>query len=52
MMLNAGNKPIGLGAGIGMLAALVFIGFITSLFLLWSVSCIGGGAILLAGGFC
>lgn len=48
MMLNAGNKPIGLGAGIGMLAALVFIGFITSLFLLWSVSCYcPGGWILL-----
>lgn len=51
-MLSASNKPIGLGAGLGMVAALVLIGFITSLFLLWSVSCLGGSAIFVVGGFC
>ncbi|BCA78335.1 hypothetical protein AOP6_0122 [Desulfuromonas sp. AOP6] len=52
MILNASNKPIGLGAGLGLAAVLVLIGFVTSLFLLWSVSCLGGGAFLLASGFC
>jgi len=52
LILNAGKRSIGLGAGVGLLAVLVLMGLVTSLFLLWSASCLGGGAVTLVGGFC
>lgn len=52
LILNASKQPIGLGAGLGLVTVLVLLGLVTSLFLLWSVSCLGGGAVTLVSGFC
>ncbi len=38
------SKQIGVGYGFGFVGALTMIGLMTSLFILWALSCLGGAA--------
>ena len=43
------EKSIGLSSGLGFLAIVILIGLISSIFILWSMSCLGGLAVDLLG---
>ena len=46
------EKSIGLSSGLGFLGIVVLIGIVTSIFILWSMSCLGGMAVDLLGRVC
>jgi len=43
------EKSLGLSSGLGFLIIVVLIGLLTSIFILWSMSCLGGLAVDLLG---
>jgi len=43
------EKPLGWSSGLGFLAIVVLVGLLTSIFILWSLSCLGGMAVDLIG---
>ena len=46
------EKSIGISSGLGFLGIVVLIGILTSIFILWSMSCLGGIAVDLIGRVC
>jgi len=43
------GKSLGWSSGLGFLAIVVLVGLLTSIFILWSMSCLGGLAVDLLG---
>ncbi len=43
------EKSLGWSSGLGFLAVVVLVGLLTSIFILWSMSCLGGLAVDLLG---
>ena len=43
------EKSLGVSSGVGFLGIVVLIGLVTSIFILWSMSCLGGLAVDLLG---
>lgn len=43
------EKSIGVSSGLGFLGIVVLVGLVTSIFILWSMSCLGGLAVDLLG---
>jgi len=48
-MHRMSEKSLGWSSGLGFLAIVVLVGLLTSIFILWSMSCLGGLAVDLLG---
>lgn len=50
MFSKAINGSLGVSTGLGLFGVMALVATLTSLFLIWSMSCLGGGLVFLATG--